>query len=151
MPSDRPLGHTPHVVVCIPAYNEAMNIGNVVRAAKAHANEVIVCDDGSSDFTDEKAVEAGATVIRHPVNRGYGGAIKTLFNAAKESGADIMITLDSDGQHNPQQIPAVIDPIIKEGYDVVIGSRFLNAADRTKVPSYRSFGIKAITKLAQMT
>lgn len=139
------------VIVCIPAYNEATNIGNIISLAKPYADEVIVCDDGSSDYTDEKAAEAGATVIKHPENKGYGGAIKTLFQAAKERGADVMVTMDSDGQHNPQQIPLVIDPIANGGYDVVIGSRFLKGEDSTKVPAYRSFGIKAITKLAQMT
>jgi glycosyltransferase involved in cell wall biosynthesis len=144
-------GGAPYTVVCIPAFNEAKSIGSIVKAAKAHADEVIVCDDGSSDFTYEKAAEAGATVIKHPVNRGYGAAIKTLFRAAKEKGVDVMVTIDSDGQHNPDQIPAVVKPILEGGYDVVIGSRFMNSEDSKKVPAYRSFGIKAITKLAQIT
>lgn len=149
--SDSVTDGDPYIIVCVPAYNEAKNIANIVMAAKAHANEVVVCDDGSSDYTDEKAAEAGATVIKHPVNRGYGAAIKTLFRAAKERGADIMVTLDSDGQHNPGHIPLMTRPILDEGYDVVIGSRFLNNEDRNKVPAYRSFGIKAITKLMQIT
>ncbi|MGH9877870.1 MAG: glycosyltransferase family 2 protein [Nitrososphaerales archaeon] len=151
MSSDSNEGRDPYIVVCIPAFNEAKNIGSVVRAATAYADKVIVCDDGSSDFTGKRAAEAGATVIKHLVNRGYGAAIKTLFHAAKKQGGDITITLDSDGQHNPDQIPLIIKPILEEGYDIVVGSRFLNGEDREKVPAYRSFGIRAITKLAQMT
>lgn len=139
------------MIVCIPAFNEAANIANIVTAAREYADEVIVCDDGSSDYTGEKASAAGATVVKHAVNKGYGGAIKTLFGAAKERNADVMVTIDSDGQHDPQQIPSVIEPIVSCGYDIVIGSRFLKNEDRKKVPAYRSFGIKAITRLAQMT
>jgi glycosyltransferase involved in cell wall biosynthesis len=142
---------TPYTVVCIPAYNEAKTIGNIVRSAKEFASEVIVCDDGSADSTFNRAKEAGATVIRHVVNRGYGSAIKTLFEAAKEKEADVMITLDSDGQHDPSQIPSLVKPIIEDSYDISIGSRFLTDRDRKKVPMYRSIGIKAITRLAQLT
>lgn len=140
----------PRIVVCIPAYNEAKNIAGVIKNASAYCSEVIVCDDGSIDNTDEVAKNAGAKVIRHLVNKGYGSAIKTLFNAAKESGADIMLTIDSDGQHNPDQIPSIIEPILKNQADIVIGSRFLVKGDSEKVPMYRTIGIKTITKLAQM-
>jgi glycosyltransferase involved in cell wall biosynthesis len=140
----------PRVLVCIPAYNEARNIYHIIKKAKAYASEIIVCDDGSVDNTEETAKAAGATVIRHPINKGYGNTIRTLFKAAKEANADVMVTLDSDGQHNPDQIPDVLRPIFDEGVDVVIGSRFLKEEDKKKVPSYRSFGIKAITKLTQV-
>jgi glycosyltransferase involved in cell wall biosynthesis len=136
-------------VACIPAYNEAKTIGPIIEKAKEYVNEVIVYDDGSMDNTDEIAKGAGASVIRSLFNKGYGVAIKILFQAAKEKNADVMITLDSDGQHNPDQIPTVLEPILKDGFDIVIGSRFLNRTDEQKVPSYRTFGIKTITKLAQ--
>jgi glycosyltransferase involved in cell wall biosynthesis len=138
-----------YVVACIPAYNEAKTIGPIIEKAKEYVNEVIVYDDGSMDNTDEIAKGAGATVIRSLFNKGYGVAIKILFQAAKEKNADVMITLDSDGQHDPDQIPTVLEPILKDGFDIVIGSRFLNHIDEQKVPSYRTFGIKTITKLAQ--
>jgi len=134
------------IIVCVPAYNEARHIENIVRDAKPYCTEVIVCDDGSVDNTGELARAAGATVIRHESNRGYGAAIKTLFNTAKIRNADIMITFDSDGQHNPHEIPKIVEPILKQEADIVIGSRFLTADDKKKVPSYRSFGIKTITK-----
>ena len=136
-----------YVVACIPAYNESKTISAIVQAAKTYVTEVIVYDDGSVDNTSELAKSAGATVIRSPINRGYGVAIKSLFQAAREKNADVMITLDSDGQHDPAQIPLVLEPILDDQIDIVVGSRFLNNADKEKVPIYRSFGIKTITKL----
>ena len=88
-------------------------------------------------------------MIRTPENNGYGIAIRSLFQAAKQQDADIMVTLDSDGQHNPDQIPQLIEPLLKQRFDMVIGSRFLNSNNKQKVPRYRSFGIKTITKLTQ--
>lgn len=138
------------ITVCIPAYNGAKSIGNVVRNALFFASEVIVCDDGSIDSTSQEAKSAGALVIRHRINRGYGAAIKTLFEAAGDRRADVMVTLDADGQHDPNQIPDVIRPILMGESDIVIGSRFLNDSDRKRVPGYRSFGIRTITRLAQV-
>lgn len=140
----------PYVLVCIPAFNEAKNIAEVVQKAKPYCSEVIVCDDGSADDTVKVAKAAGATVVQHSVNKGYGAAIKTLFTTAREKNADLMITIDSDGQHNPKQIPGIIEPILKNHADIVIGSRFLVKGDRQKVPAYRTFGIKTITKLVNM-
>ena len=137
------------ILVCIPAFNEAKTIADIITKSKKHAKEVIVYDDGSTDDTYEAANSAGATVIRNPENKGYGVAIRSLFQAAKEQNADIMVTLDSDGQHNPDQIPQLIEPLLKQRIDMVIGSRFLDSNDKEKVPRYRSFGIKTITKLTQ--
>lgn len=133
------------IVVGIPAFNEGENIEDIVNKAKKYATKVIVCDDGSTDDTYERAKAAGAYVIRHATNKGYGAAIRTLFYAAKESNADILVTLDADGQHDPDYIPRVIEPIMSKGFDIVIGSRFIN--QNGKVPLYRRFGIKLITKL----
>ena len=136
------------VLVCVPAFNEAKTISDIVSRCKKYADEVIVYDDGSIDNTNEVAVSAGATVIRSPENKGYGVAIRSLFQAAKEKGADVMVTLDSDGQHNPDQIPPFIEQL-KQGFDIVIGSRFLRNDDKEKVPKFRSIGIKTITRLTQ--
>jgi glycosyltransferase involved in cell wall biosynthesis len=136
----------PKIMVCVPAYNEAKYIATIVEQARKHSSEVIVCDDGSSDKTTALAKEAGAVVITHPKNRGYGNTIRTLFQKALERNADIIVTIDSDGQHDPEQIPDIIEPIMKDGFDIVIGSRFINRKDKPKVPLYRSFGIKTITK-----
>jgi glycosyltransferase involved in cell wall biosynthesis len=139
----------PKVVVCIPAYNEAKYIGIIVQNALKHANEVIVCDDGSSDNTTMLAKEAGAVVVNHPKNRGYGMTIRTLFHKALERKADIIVTIDADGQHDPEQIPTIIEPILKNGFDIVIGSRFIDNQHELGIPFYRSFGIKTITKFTK--
>jgi glycosyltransferase involved in cell wall biosynthesis len=142
--------HDMRVLVCIPAYNESQNIGDVITKVKKYAGEIIVYDDGSTDNTYEIANNSGADVIiRDCNNRGYGAAIKALFLAAKERDADIMVTLDSDGQHDPDQIPAIIEPILNKASDIVIGSRFLTRLDTQKVPKYRYAGIKTITKATQ--
>jgi glycosyltransferase involved in cell wall biosynthesis len=138
------------ILICIPAFNEENNIEAVVSEAKQYGEMVIVYDDGSKDNTSEKAKSAGALVVRNHVNEGYGAAIRALFKISKSHKADIMVTLDSDGQHNPQQIVDLIRPLMDEEADIVIGSRFLNSVDSEKVPKYRSFGIKTITRLTQV-
>ena len=137
------------ILVCIPAFNEAKNISVIISKSKKYANEIIVYDDGSTDDTYGVAIAAGATVIRNPENKGYGVAIRSLFQFAKEHNADVMVTLDSDGQHDPDQIPDLLRPMLEDKFDIVVGSRFLNKEDKKKVPRYRSFGIKTITKFTQ--
>ena len=130
-------------IVCIPAYNEEVKIKNVIKKALPYVDKVIVCDDGSSDNTATLAKKAGAIVVSHKTNLGYGAAISTLFDYCRKNNADIMVTLDGDGQHNPDQIPDLISVIIKHNVDVVIGSRSLK--DDKNLPSYRKTGIKIIT------
>lgn len=142
------VNHDSKILVCIPAFNEAETIAEIISKSKKYADHIIVYDDGSTDNTYEVATSAGATVIRNPENKGYGVAIRSLFQAAKEHEADIMVTIDSDGQHDPGQIAKVVQPL-KQGFDIVIGSRFLKSGGNQKIPRYRSFGIKTITKLTQ--
>lgn len=142
------VNHDSKILVCIPAFNEAETIAEIISKSKKYADHIIVYDDGSTDNTYEVATSAGATVIRNPENKGYGVAIRSLFQAAKEHEADIMVTIDSDGQHDPGQIAKVVQPL-KHGFDIVIGSRFLKSDGNQKIPRYRSFGIKTITKLTQ--
>ena len=137
------------ILVCIPAFNESNCVAEIIRRARKHATEVLVCDDGSEDDTSRKAEEAGAGVIRHAKNRGYGAVIKTLFEAARDRDPDVMVTLDSDGQHDPDMIPDVIKPILDDGFDLVIGSRFLTNNDREHVPPFRRLGIKIITSMVR--
>jgi glycosyltransferase involved in cell wall biosynthesis len=138
------------IIVCIPAFNEAASITNIIKRAADYAREIIVYDDGSVDNTEEVAKAAGAIVIRNPKNKGYGHAISMLVETAIKRDADIMVTLDSDGQHNPNEIPKIIDPILKEECDIVIGSRYLaDKGNRLKMPAYRNIGIKTITRFAQ--
>jgi len=133
-------------LVCIPAYNEEKIIGDIVKRSKLYSDKVIVCDDGSTDNTAKIARESGAQVITHKKNDGYGAAIITLFDAARNEDADIMITLDGDGQHNPDQIPFLANTLQENNVDVVIGSRFLDNTSDT--PGYRKRGIKIITSAA---
>ncbi len=104
---------------------------------RQYADRVIVVDDGSSDRTAEIAKKVGAEVIVHETNRGKGAALKTGFEAAK--GYDVIVTMDSDGQHNPADIPKLIAPIIEGKADMVNGSRYLNGMDKN-TPIYRRFG-----------
>jgi len=130
-------------IVCIPAYNEEIKIKDVIKKALPHADKVIVCDDGSTDNTAALAKKAGAVVISHKTNLGYGAAISALFDYGRKNNAEIMVILDGDGQHNPDQIPDLINVILKHNVDVVIGSRSLK--DDKNLPSYRRAGIKIIT------
>jgi glycosyltransferase involved in cell wall biosynthesis len=136
----------PKIIAAISAYNEQQFIGEIVSKARRHVDEVIVVDDGSTDNTSEVARAAGAEVIRHKTNQGAGAAARTAFKAAKRGHADILVTLDGDGQHNPDEIPRLLAPILDGKADLVIGSRFLRPG-RRQMPRYRKFGIDVITLL----
>ncbi|CAN5808080.1 glycosyltransferase family 2 protein [soil metagenome] len=144
-----PLNESVNIVICIPAYNEEKNIEDIIMQSKSFATEVIVYDDGSTDKTAEIANRCGAFVISSPRNKGYGKALNILFQTATLNNADIVVTIDSDGQHDPNQIPLILKPLLENRADIVIGSRFLDKTDSERVPRYRSFGIKAITKVTQ--
>ncbi len=103
----------PRVIAAIPSLNTESAIGEVVAKARRHVDQVIVINDGSHDGTAEKAAAAGATVINHQATKGYGEAIKSCFEVAKASEADFLVILDGDGQHNPDEIPKLLDPVIK--------------------------------------
>jgi len=128
-----------HITVILPAYNEEVSIGSVVLLTRFYVDKVIVVDDGSSDRTAEIARKAGAEVIIHEVNTGKGGALKTGFEAAAGMGADVVVTMDSDGQHNPSEIPKLVTPIIEGDAEMVNGSRYLNGLDKN-TPAYRRVG-----------
>ena len=133
------------LAIGIPAYNEEKNIASIIMKLKKISDKIIVCNDGSTDLTEDIASKLGAIMINHEKNRGYGSAIISLFQKAKELGSEILVTFDADGQHRIVDINSVIEPILKNQADIVIGSRFLNEDD--KVPEYRKFGIKVITKV----
>jgi len=136
------------VVACIPAFNEERTIAKVVMKARRHANVVLVCDDGSSDMTGEIAENLGAVVLKHEGNSGYGSALRTLFTEARRHNPDIVVTLDADDQHDPDEIPRLVEPIAKGETDIVIGSRFLG---RSNAPNYRRFGVGMITRISNMS
>jgi glycosyltransferase involved in cell wall biosynthesis len=138
------------IVAAIPCYNEAPSIGDIVRQASKHVDQVIVVDDGSRDGTAEAAKAAGATVVNHESNKGYGEAILSCFKAARSNGTGVVVTLDGDNQHTPEEINAVVAPIMRGEADVVVGSRFLHSSPETNAPLYRRFGIGLITWLVNV-
>jgi glycosyltransferase involved in cell wall biosynthesis len=138
----------PIVVVGIPAFNEEQTIAKVLLVAQRYAHVVVVCDDGSSDLTSEIAEHLGAVVVRHEENLGYGAALQSLFKRAKDLNADVLVTLDADGQHDPDQIPSLVKPIQAGVAEVVLGSRFIDKDGTADMPTYRQFGVRLITKLS---
>jgi glycosyltransferase involved in cell wall biosynthesis len=122
-------------VACIPALNEERTIAMMVLGCQRYVDRVIVCDDGSSDMTSEIAKRLGAQVIRHDTNVGKGEALRSLFKAAKSLGADVMVTIDGDAQHDPNEIPKLLKAMEETGADIVIGSRFLEGGE--SVPGHR--------------
>jgi glycosyltransferase involved in cell wall biosynthesis len=137
----------PNVVVGIPAFNEEKTIAKVVLLSQKYADKVVVCDDGGTDLTGEIARELGADVVRHEKNLGYGAAIQTLFRRARELDADVLVTLDGDGQHDPRDIPNVVEPIMSGAADIAVGSRFINERLTSVMPWYRRAGVKFISRL----
>jgi glycosyltransferase involved in cell wall biosynthesis len=135
------------ITVILPAFNEEVSIGSIVLLTRRYADRVIVVDDGSSDRTVEIARKVGAEVIVHETNKGKGVALKTGFEAAQ--GSDIIVTMDSDGQHNPSEIPKLVAPIIEGKADVVNGSRYLNKQDKN-TPIYRRIGQTILDKFTSI-
>ena len=134
------------LIIGIPAFNEEKNIASIITKLMGITDTIIVCNDGSSDLTSEIAEKMGAVVINHEKNLGYGGAIRSIFFKAKEMKGDVLVTFDADGQHRVEDIKTVIEPIINQEADLVIGSRFLDESEK-EVPQYRKVGIKVITKI----
>jgi glycosyltransferase involved in cell wall biosynthesis len=138
-----------NITIGIPAFNEEKNIGKVIISLKKIVNNIIVCDDGSTDLTKEIAEGLGAKVISHKKNMGYGEAIKSIFNEAKKNETDILVTFDADGQHRSEDIKSLTKPIIDQQAEIVIGSRFLK--NETNMPNYRKVGVKVLTKVTNMS
>ena len=131
----------PVIIVGMPAYNEEKYIGSVILQARQFADEVVVVDDGSSDRTAQVARLAGATVVQHEGNRGYGATVQTVLAEAKKRDPDVLVLLDADGQHNPEEMSFLVKAI-SEGSDIAIGSRKLKSE---KIPAYRKFGQRIIS------
>jgi len=136
------------IIIGIPAFNEEKNIAKVIAGLKKFGyHDILVCNDGSTDMTGTIAEQMGAIVINHKQNLGYGTAIRSLFDKARKSAFDVLVTFDADGQHNSEDISQVIEPLRNGEADMVIGSRF-QGKEKTIMPKYRELGIKAITKIA---
>lgn len=131
------------IVAVIPAYNEERFIGSVVLKARKYADTVVVVDDGSTDATGEIAQAAGAIVVRHDHNRGKGAALNTGFCKARELVPEVVVVLDADGQHRCEEIPTLARPVLEDGADMAVGSRFLRVNSR--IPGLRALAIRALT------
>ncbi|MFC2040838.1 glycosyltransferase family 2 protein [Chloroflexota bacterium] len=129
------------IIVGMPAYNEEKYIGSIILQARQYADEVIVIDDGSTDHTSSIANLAGATVIKHTENKGKGAAIQRILTESRDREADILVLLDADSQHDPEEIPYLIKAV-SEGYDLVIGSR---KTRRDVIPYYRKIGQRVLS------
>jgi len=117
------------IYVVIAAYQEAGVIADVIHRVTRFTRHVIVVDDGSQDDTGACAREAGATVLRHVVNRGQGAALQSGIAFALQQGAGVIVTFDADGQHDSRDLPALVAPILAGRADIVLGSRFLGRAE----------------------
>jgi len=135
-------------IACLPAYNEEQKIYDVVKKTSKFVDKIVVCDDGSNDQTYENAEKAGAIVIKHSTNKGKGAAMRTLFDYAKKIDGDVIITMDSDGQFLPEEIPKLVNSLVENNADVVTGYRFENEKD---MPSYRKFGNKVLDKMTNLS
>ena len=122
------------LIAVIPAYNEAARVGKVVRSAIGLVDAVIVVDDGSTDETGTAATAAGARVIRHTMNGGAGAATMTGIEAARRMGATAVVTLDADEQHDPADIPRLLEPVKRDTADIVFSNRF---GQRNRIPKIR--------------
>ena len=137
-------------VAIVPALNEERTIARVIAELRAFdaSLEVVVVDDGSTDRTAEEAHEAGARVLRLPFNLGIGGAVQTGFRYAHENGHDFAVRVDGDGQHDPSQLAAVVEPVLRGEADIVVGSRYLSPRGegyRSTVP--RRIGITILARM----
>ena len=123
--SPRGVGRVDRVLVIIPALNEEATVAEVVASVSGHLDaDILVVDDGSRDLTAERAVAAGATVLRHPFNLGVGAALRTGFQYARDEGYPIAVQLDADGQHDPADAKRLVDLVADGTADLVVGSRF---------------------------
>lgn len=134
--------------VVIPAYNEASVIATVVGDLRRHAEHIVVVDDCSTDQTAEAARAAGATVLRHAINRGQGAAIQTGLEFALRRGADAIVTFDADGQHMADDLPVLLAPIREKRVDFVLGSRF---AGGSNVPPLRRLLLRCAVIFTRLT
>lgn len=136
------------IAAILPAFNEEVAIGSIILRCKQQVDQVIVIDDGSTDNTSQVAELAGAEVIRHHKNMGKGAALKSGFEAARDY--DVVVTIDSDAQHNPDEIPLLVAPILAGKADVVNGSRYITGTDEN-TPAYRRVGQKVLDKATNIS
>jgi len=149
-PSDSNWGNPVKVLAAMPAYNEEKYIAKMIVGTKKYVDQVLIVDDGSTDATREIAEGLGAIVVRHEKNAGYGAALKTIFTKARQLHVEALVILDADGQHNPEDVGWLLETLVTDDADIVIGSRFKDGNGR-HIPGYRKVGMKVLdgaTKVA---
>lgn len=136
-------------VAIVPARNEEGAVGGVVAEIRAFdpGLDVVVVDDGSTDRTAEIAMAAGAYVVRLPFNLGIGAAVQTGFKFALEHGYELAVRLDGDGQHDPAELPKLLEVLDRDAADIVVGSRFVNGSGEHRGPRTRRIGIVFFARL----
>ncbi len=130
------------VIAVMPAFNEENRIKNVLQGVKNFVDDVVVIDDGSADKTSQIAESLGAVVVCHALNRGQGAGLKTGTEAAFRLGAEVIVHVDADGQHDPACIPKLLAPIKEGRAQIVFGSRFLGATTKN-MPLFRLLLLRA--------
>jgi glycosyltransferase involved in cell wall biosynthesis len=135
--------------VVIAAYNEERAVGEVIAALASLEYRIVVVDDGSVDRTAEIVDNTTAMRIEHPINLGQGAALQTGIEFALSNGADFIVTFDADGQHQPSDIPRLIDALHRHGADFALGSRFLGTAQN--IPWHRRILLRVATWFARKT
>jgi glycosyltransferase involved in cell wall biosynthesis len=137
-----------HIAVLIPAYNAAETLHGVIEGIKGYLSSILVVDDGSTDATAAIASAAGVRVLRHPINRGKGVALRTGFWFLLLQGYQAIITMDADGQHDPSYISLFIDAYKKGKGDIIIGSRAREFHAMSRLRRFwNRLGVKAVSKL----
>ena len=136
-------------ITIIPAFNEEKSIANVIKETQKYTDDILVIDDGSTDKTSQISADNGAYTIKHPTNMGKGVALKSGFDYIKDLNYDIIITIDADNQHNPNEIPKLIEAI-NNGADFVNGSRYMNGPEEN-TPAYRRIGQQVLDIATNIT
>jgi glycosyltransferase involved in cell wall biosynthesis len=137
------------VLAGTPAFNEERYIARTIVGAQNFVDAVLVVDDGSTDATRKIAENLGTIVVHHQQNLGYGAAIRSIFEKARELHVDALVIIDSDGQHDPRDIETLVERLGRGDVDVVIGSRFIQGKIQ-KIPKYRIFGMKVLDQFTRL-
>jgi glycosyltransferase involved in cell wall biosynthesis len=138
------------VWIVVASFNEAQVVCSTIQPLLDASYEVVVVDDGSTDNTFELLSDGAAHVCRHIVNLGQGAALQTGINYALKSGAEFIVTYDADGQHSPDDVGAILEPLQSGSYDVSLGSRFKAGADAQNIPTVRAWMLRTAAVLTRL-
>ncbi len=143
---------TPRILIAVPAFNEEATIESLVLRIRAALPEhdLLVVDDGSRDGTGRILARLGVTTASHLANLGYGRAIQTALLYALRGGYDVIVTVDADGQHHPEQIRPMIDALFAQGWDVCVGSRYVSLRSYRGTPLGRRVGMITFSLLVRL-